>query len=332
MAETMPETTSRESIVFLDRGSLRAKLRSPAFVHDWRDYDSTNPSDVVDRLSGATIAIVNKVRLSRDVLGRLPNLRMIAVAATGTDVIDVDACTERGISVTNVRGYAVHSLPEHVFAMMLALRRSLAFHRMTIDEGRWSSSEHFCVFSQPMHDLAGSTLGLLGFGALGRSVAALGLAFGMRIMAFDHYQIADANVIRASLEDVLRKSDVVSLHLPLTPATRHMIGKERLKQMKASAILINTARGGLVDEQALADALAAGTIAGAGIDVLSVEPPPPDNPLVMLKSPNLILTPHMAWASDEAMQTLADQLIANIEGFVAGKPVNLVVPASAASA
>lgn len=332
MAEAMPEKTSRESIVFLDRGSLRANLRTPAFSHDWRDYDSTSASDVVDRLSGATIAIVNKVRLTRDVLGRLPNLRLIAVAATGTDVIDVDACTERGISVTNVRGYAVHSLPEHVFAMMLALRRSLAFHRMTIDEGRWSSSEHFCVFSQPMHDLAGSTLGLLGFGALGRSVAALGLAFGMRIMAFDHYQIADANVVRASLDDVLRKSDVVSLHLPLTSATRNMIGKERLRQMKASAILINTARGGLVDEQALADALVAGTIAGAGIDVLSVEPPPPDNPLVKLKSPNLILTPHMAWASDEAMQTLADQLIVNIEGFVAGNPANLVAPASAASA
>jgi len=332
MTEIMPKTKSRESIVFLDRGSLRANLRPPAFTHDWRDYDSTGPSDVVDRLSSATIAIVNKVRLTRDILDRLPNLRLIAVAATGTDVIDVEACGELNIAVTNVRGYAVHSLPEHVFAMILALRRSLNFHRMTVDEGRWSSSEHFCVFSQPMHDLAGSTLGLLGFGALGRSVAVLGLAFGMRIMAFDHYQMVDANVVRASLDDVLCKSDVVSLHLPLTPATRNMIGKARLQQMKASAILINTARGGLVDEQALADALVAGTIAGAGIDVLSVEPPLPDNPLVMLKSPNLILTPHMAWASDEAMQTLADQLIDNIEGFVAEKPVNLVVPASAASA
>jgi glycerate dehydrogenase len=332
MTETMPETTSRESIVFLDRGSLRANLRPPAFAHDWRDHDSTSPSDVVDRLSGATIAIVNKVRITGDILSRLPNLRMIAVAATGTDVIDVEACAERNIAVSNVRGYAVHSLPEHVFAMILALRRSLAFHRMTVDEGRWSSSEHFCVFSQPMHDLAGSTLGLLGFGALGRSVAALGIAFGMKVLAFDNYPVADANILPASLDEVLCNSDVVSLHLPLTPATRNMIDQARLQQMKASAILINTARGGLVDERALADALVAGTIAGAGIDVLSVEPPPADNPLVMLKSPNLILTPHMAWASDEAMQALANQLIDNIEGFVAGKPVNLVVPASAAFA
>lgn len=332
MADTTPKATSRQSIVFLDRGSLQADLRPPAFDHDWRDYDSTGPSDVVDRLSGATIAVVNKVRLTRDILGQLPNLRMIAVAATGTDVVDVEACAERNIVVANVRGYAVHSLPEHVFAMILALRRSLAFHRSIVDEGRWSSSEHFCVFSQPMHDLAGSTLGLLGLGALGRSVAAIGLAFGMKILAFDNYQITDPNVLPATLDEVLRRSDVVSLHLPLTRETRNLIGEARLKSMKPSAILINTARGGLVDEQALADALATGTIAGAGIDVLSVEPPPTDNPLIRLKSPNLILTPHMAWASDEAMQTLADQLIDNIEGFVAGKPVNLVMPSSAANA
>jgi glycerate dehydrogenase len=182
------------------------------------------------------------------------------------------------------------------------------------------------VFSQPMHDLANSTLGLVGFGALGRSVASLGLAFGMKILAFDHYKIADANVASVSLDDLFAQSDVVSLHLPLTPATRNIVDKFRLEQMKRSAILINTARGELVDEQALADAIAERLIAGAGIDVLSVEPPLPNNPLVTLKSPNLIVTPHVAWASTQAMQVLADQLIDNIEAFVAGAPKNVVRP------
>jgi glycerate dehydrogenase len=324
MAVTTREPVLREKIVFLDRGSLQATLRRPGFAHDWIDYEATKPTEVVARLTDATIAVVNKVRLSEDVLAQLPKLKLIAVAATGTDVIDAKACADRNIAITNVRGYAVHSLPEHVFAMILALRRNLRLHQAAVDSGRWSRSEHFCVFSGSMHDLSGSTLGLLGFGALGRAVAALGLAFGMKVIAFDHYQIQDANVGRASLDEVLAKSDVLSLHLPLTPATRNVINKGKLAQMKPSAILINTARGGLVDEQALADALRAGNIAGAGIDVLSTEPPTADNPLISLKSPNLILTPHVAWASDEAMQTLADQMIDNIEAFVAGQPKNLV--------
>jgi glycerate dehydrogenase len=268
---------------------------------------------------------VNKVRLPREVLENLPKLKLIAVAATGTDVIDLDACKDLKIAVTNVRGYAVNSLPEHVFALILALRRSLGFHRTAVDAGQWTSSKQFCVFSSPMHDLAGSTLGLIGFGTLGRSVASLGLAFGMKIKAFDHYPIREPNVERASLDGVLGNSDIISLHVPLTAATRNIISNTRLKQMKRSAILINTARGGLVDETALATALQEGTIAGAGIDVLAVEPPPADNPLLRLKLPNLIVTPHVAWASEEAMQLLADQLIDNIEAFMAGKPKNLVV-------
>lgn len=324
MAISTGELMPQEKIVFLDRGSLQATLRRPSFAHDWINYEATKSTEVVARLADATIAVVNKVRLPEEVLAQLPKLKLIAVAATGTDVIDAKACADRNIGITNVRGYAVHSLPEHVFAMILALRRNLRLHQAAVDSGHWSRSEHFCVFSGSMHDLSGSTLGLLGFGALGRAVAALGLAFGMKVIAFDHYQIHDANVRRASLDEVLAKSDVLSLHLPLTPATRNVINTGKLAQMKPTAILINTARGGLVDEQALADALRNGAIAGAGIDVLSTEPPATDNPLVSLNSPNLILTPHVAWASVEAMQALADQMIDNIEAFVAGQPKNLV--------
>lgn len=324
MAIAVGELVPREKIVFLDRGSLRATLRRPGFAHEWIDYDATKPTEVVARLTDATIAVVNKVRLSEDILAELPKLKLIAVAATGTDVIDAQACADRNIRITNVRGYAVHSLPEHAFAMILALRRNLRLHQAAVTSGDWSRSDHFCVFSGSMHDLSGSTLGLLGFGTLGRAVAALGLAFGMKVIAFDHYQIQDANVSRASLDEVLANSDVLSLHLPLTPATWNVIDRGKLARMKSSAILINTARGGLIDEQALADALKAGNIAGAGIDVLSTEPPEADNPLISLDLPNLILTPHVAWASDEAMQTLADQMIDNIEAFVAGQPKNLV--------
>jgi glycerate dehydrogenase len=323
--DRMRDEMNTEEIVFLDRGSLRAKLRSPAFQTRWKDYHWTEATDVIQRLAHATVAIVNKVRLPREVLQKLPKLKLIAVAATGTDVIDLDACKDLKIAVTNVRGYAVNSLPEHVFALILALRRSLGFHREAVDAGQWTDSKQFCVFSSPMHDVAGSTLGLIGFGTLGRSVASLGLAFGMKIKAFDHYPIREPNVERASLDDVLSGSDVISLHVPLTATTRNIINSTRLKQMKRSAILVNTARGGLVDEKALAEALQEGAIAGAGIDVVAVEPPPADNPLLRLKLPNLIVTPHVAWASEEAMQLLADQLVDNIEAFVAGKPKNLVV-------
>jgi glycerate dehydrogenase len=321
----MRDEMNTEEVVFLDKGSLRANLRPPAFQARWKDYDWTEAADVTGRLADATVAIVNKVRLPREVLQKLPKLKLIAVAATGTDVIDLEACKDLKIAVTNVRGYAINSLPEHVFALILALRRSLGFHRAAVNSGQWTGSRQFCVFSSPMHDLAGSTLGLIGFGTLGRSVASLGLAFGMKIKAFDHYPIREPNVERTSLDGILSDSDVISLHVPLTATTRNIISSGRLKQMKRSAILINTARGGLVDEKALAAAIQEGTIAGAGIDVLAVEPPPADNPLLRLRLPNLIVTPHVAWASEEAMQLLADQLMDNIEAFVACRPKNLVV-------
>ena len=313
-----------QTIVFLDRASLGAIVRSPKFVHAWHDHDSTAAGDVVARLAHATIAVTNKIPLRADALARLPELRMIAVAATGTDIVDIAACRERGIVVSNIRNYATSSLPEHAFALMLALRRNLLAYRADVERGLWQASDTFCLLTHPINDLAGSTLGLVGFGALGRSVARLGLAFGMRVLAHDPVAGPIPGVEMADIDHILRASDVVSLHLPLTPASRHMIGRAELACMKPGSLLINTARGGLVDEYALADALRAGRIGGAGFDVLATEPLTDDSPLLALRQPNFILTPHVAWASAQAMQGLADQLVDNIEAFVAGEPVNVV--------
>ena len=312
------------TIVFVDRASLDATLRPPAFAHVWRDHDATAPGEMVERLAGATIAVTNKAPLRAATLAQLPALRMIAVAATGTDIVDLAACRERGIVVSNIRNYATSSLPEHVFALVLALRRNLVAYRADVEAGLWQQANQFCLLTHRIDDLAGSTLGIVGLGALGRAVAALGAALGMRVLGFDPQADAVPAVTPASVDDIIATADVITLHVPLTPATRNMIGREELERMKPTALLINTARGGLVDEAALAEALVQGRIAGAGFDVLTVEPPDPANPLLRLRLPNFILTPHIAWASAQAMQTLADQLVDNIEAFVAGAPRNVV--------
>lgn len=311
-------------IVFLDRDSLIAEVRTPAFGHDWRDYPATAPHDIVERLRGATIAITNKVPLRAPELAQLPDLKMIAVAATGTDNVDLAACRERGIVVANIRDYSVVSVPEHCFALMLAVRRNLRAYAADVEAGTWERSTRFCLLDHPIGDLAGSRLGIVGYGALGRRVAQIGRAFGMEIAVTSRSPVADADVVQLPLDRLLATSDVVSLHLPLTGETRNMIGARELASMKRGAILINTARGGLVDEAALAEALTQGVIAGAGFDVLSQEPPAPDNPLLRLRLPNFVLTPHVAWASGGAMQTLADMLVDNIEAWVAGTPKNVV--------
>jgi glycerate dehydrogenase len=311
-------------IVFLDRDSLIAQVRTPAFEHRWRDYPATNADDVVDRLRGATIAITNKVPLRADAIARLPDLKMIAVAATGTDNVDLAACRARGIVVANIRNYSLVSVPEHCFALILAVRRNLRAYVADVEAGLWERSTRFCLLDHPIGDLAGSRLGIVGYGALGRRVAQIGRAFGMEVAVTSRSPVADTDVTPLPLDALLATSDVVSLHLPLTEQTRHLIGARELAAMKRDAILINTARGGLVDEAALAQALRDGTIAGAGFDVLSKEPPVPDNPLLQLRLPNFVLTPHVAWASGGAMQTLADMLVDNLEAWVAGKPVNVV--------
>ena len=312
------------TIVFLDRNTLRAEVRRPAFEHVWREYEKTAPGEVVERLRGATVAITNKVPLGRDEITRLPELRMIAVAATGVDMIDLAAAGERGVVVSNVRGYARAAVPEHVFALTLALRRNVIAYREDVRRGRWAEADAFCLLDHPVRDLAGSTLGLVGHGSIGRGVARLARAFGMRVLVSERKGADAVREGRAPFDEVLGESDVLSLHVPLTEGTRHMVGAAELRAMKRGALLINCARGGVVDEVALAEALRGGVIAGAGVDVLSREPPREGNPLLDGDVPNLIVTPHVAWASLEAMQALADQLVENIEAFARGEPKNVV--------
>lgn len=311
-------------VVFLDRSSLRANVRRPRFAHEWAEHATTAGSDVVARLQGATIAITNKIPLRASDLERLPDLKMIAVAATGYDVIDVAACRARGIAVTNIRSYAVNTVPEHVFAMVLALRRNLFAYRQAVEAGRWQQVDTFCFFDFPIGDLAGSTIGIVGEGSIGQGTANIARGFGMNVLFADHAPPKTEGIEFTPLSTVLEQSDVLSLHCPMTAGTRGMIGTAELRRMKRNAILINTSRGGLVDEAALITALKEGWIAGAGFDVLTREPPKEGNPLLDLRLPNFILTPHVAWASDGAMQFLADQLIDNIEGWEAGRPQHLV--------
>jgi len=311
-------------IVFLDRNSLIAKMRMPSFAHDWTDHDQTRPEEVVPRVRDADIVIVNKVKLSADILAQAPDVKMIAVAATGTDNVDLAYCRAHGIVVSNIRGYAVHTVPEHAFMLMLALRRNLSGWREDVRAGLWQQADQFCLFTRPMNDLYGSTLGLVGYGSLGHGMQKLAEAFGMRVLIAEHKNAATVRDGYTAFDAVLKQADVISLHTPLTPATRHMIAAREFGLMKPAAILINTARGNLVDEAALVDALKSQRIGGAGFDVLAVEPPREGNPLLDLDLPNFILTPHVAWSSREAMQTLADQLVDNIEAFVAGTPRNAV--------
>lgn len=313
-----------EHIVFLDRSTLQARVRRPAFEHTWQEHGVTNVGDVVGRLRDATIAITNKVPLRMAQLQQLPKLRMIAVAATGYDVVDVPYCRTRGIAVANIRNYALHTVPEHAFALITALRRNLLAYRQDVERGRWQEVDQFCFFDHPIRDLHGSTLGIVGEGVLGQATAAIGRGFGMQVLFADHPPPKAEGVQFTPFDDVLTQSDVISLHVPLTAETRNLIGIEQFRKMKRTAILINTARGGLVDEPALVHALTEGLIAGAGFDVLTNEPPKDGNPLLDLRLPNFILTPHVAWASDGAMQFLADQLIDNIEAFVRGSAQNLV--------
>ena len=315
-----------EHIVFLERGAIEATVRRPSFAHTWVEHDRVAPAEVAALLGGATIAIINKAPLPGAVLGQLDRLRLVAVSATGTDNIDVAACRARGIVVSNIRNYAVHTVPEHAFALILALRRSLLAYREDVARGLWHKSEQFCLSGHPIRDLHGGTIGIFGEGAIGQGVAQIARGFGMRVLFADHAPPKAEGVQFTPVDTVLRESDVITLHLPLTPQTRNLIGAAELARMKPGALLVNTARGGLVDERALADALRNGSIGGAGFDVLSVEPPRGGNPLLELDLPNLIVTPHVAWSSREAMQALADQLIDNMEAFVQGAPRNVVVP------
>jgi glycerate dehydrogenase len=318
--ESKKDYAVQHSIVFLDRSTVEANLRAADFPHSYKEYAVTSTNEIVDRLRDATIAIINKVPMREATLAKLPKLKLIAVAATGTDVVDKTYCKAHGITVSNIRNYAFNTVPEHVFALAFALRRNLLAYRDDVRGGRWQACDQFCFFDHPIRDMRGSTLGIVGYGAIGKSVGRIAEAFGQRVLAYDIFPQPGLT----GFETLLRESDIVTLHLPLTPETKNMIGARELRLMKNDALLINTGRGGLVDEEALADALTNKIIGGAGFDVLTVEPPKQGNILLDLRLPNFIVTPHVAWASREAMQILADQLIDNIDAFAAGKPQNVV--------
>lgn len=314
-------------IVFLDRSTLgpSVKVTKPGFAHDWVEFDETAPDEVTERLKGADIAITNKVPIRKETLDQLDGLKMIAVAATGYDVVDVNACQERGIPVSNVRGYAINTVPEHTFALILALRRSIVGYRQDVIAGKWREAKQFCFFTHPIRDLAGATLGIMGEGILGQSVARLAQAFGMRTLFAAHKNVEGLGPLYTPFDDVLEACDIITLHCPLTPGTKNMIAMDEFRKMAKRPLLINASRGGLVNEGDAVKALDEGLISGLGFDCLTSEPPVSGHPFdAILERPNVIITPHVAWASNEAMQTLWDQVIAHVDNFQAGTPSNTV--------
>lgn len=311
-------------IVFLDRGTLPVPMRAPAGSVEWREYEATAPEAVVERLDGAEVAITNKVPLQAATLERLPRLRLIAISATGTNNVDLDYCRAHGIAVCNVRGYSTQSVAEHVFALLLALRRNIPLYHADVMGGAWQHATHFVLHRHRLDDLDGTTLGIVGVGDIGHAVARIAGAMGMRVLQAERKGARDVRPDRVPFEQVLEESDAITLHCPLTPDTANLIGEAELRRMKRSAILLNLSRGGLVDEAALARALREGRIAGAGVDVLTAEPPRSGNPLVEVAGPNCIITPHVAWAGQQTMARLAEEVIRNIEAFRRGEARNRV--------
>ncbi|WP_018701340.1 D-2-hydroxyacid dehydrogenase [Amorphus coralli] len=315
------------SIVVLDRDTLRpeTRLRPPEVPHTLVEHDRTAPEDVASRIVDADIVVLNKVAIGAEELAAANRLKLIVVAATGTDKVDIAACKVAGVTVCNVREYATTTVPEHTFSLMLALRRSLVPYRQSVIDGRWEAADQFCYFDYPIADLAGSRLGIIGDGSLGRAVGRIGEAFGMEILFSAYKGVEGMGPLYTPFDEVMRTADVITLHCPLMPATRHMISDREFALMKRRPLLINTARGGLVDEAALERALEGGLISGAGFDVATTEPPGPDQVMRRLAvRDDVILTPHVAWASSEAVQAVADQVTAMIEAFAAGDPINVV--------
>jgi glycerate dehydrogenase len=287
-------------------------------------FAMSSGSEISERVGGADIVLLNTITLSRTHLQAARAVKLVVLAATGTDNVDLQAAQELGVAVCNLRGYCTASVAQHTWAMILSLTQHLTKHARFATDGAWQRGEEPDVLARPLRELAGRTLGVVGFGALGRAVAKVGEGFGMRVIIARRPGAASPDPsrprdpLRVELPELLAASDVVSLHCPLTPATRGMIGARELALMKSDALLINTARGALVDAQALAAALKAGRLGGAGIDVLSQEPPVDGNPLLDPGIPNLIVTPHIAWAAREARQRCLDEMAANIQDFLRG--------------
>jgi glycerate dehydrogenase len=306
----------------LDLGDLNFEALHGRFS-ELKLYGATAQEEVIERLQGAQVAISNKVQLNAATLKACPQLKLILIAATGTNNVDLAAARAQGITVCNCQGYGTPSVAQHTLMLLLALATRLPDYQKAIADGQWQQSKQFCLLDFPIVELEGKTLGLLGHGELGSAVARLAEAFGMRVL-LGQLPGRPARADRLALDELLPQVDALTLHCPLNDDTRHMIGARELALLKPDAFVVNTARGGLIDEQALANALRRGHLGGAATDVLSVEPPVNGNPLLAADIPRLIITPHSAWGSREARQRIVGQLADNAEGFFAGTPRRVV--------
>lgn len=311
-------------IVVLDRDTLVNRPFDFDFPHTLSSYGTTEAHETLERIRGADIVITNKVVISAQAFSENPQLKLVAVTATGINNVDVEAAKQNGTAVCNIRAYGNESVAEHAFMMMITLMRNLPAYQRDVAAGLWENSPFFCHLGAPMRDLNGKTLAIFGRGNIGKTLATYAQAFKMNVVFAEHKNAQSVRDGYVSFDEAIRSADVVSLNCPLTPQTANMIGEAELQQMKPGAILINCGRGGLVDEAALVAALKYGQIGGAGFDVLTQEPPRDGNPLLKARLPNLIVTPHIAWASQEAANRLFDILLDNINRFVAGNPQNLV--------
>ena len=311
-------------IVVLDRDTLVNRPFDFDFPHTLSSYGTTEAHETLERIRGADIVITNKVVISAQAFAENPQLKLVAVTATGVNNVDVEAAKQNGTAVCNIRAYGNESVAEHAFMMMITLMRNLPAYQRDVAAGLWENSPFFCHLGAPMRDLNGKTLAIFGRGNIGKTLATYAQAFKMNVVFAEHKNAQSIRDGYVSFDEAIRSADVVSLNCPLTPQTATMIGEAELQQMKSGAILINCGRGGLVDEAALVAALKYGQIGGAGFDVLTQEPPRDGNPLLKARLPNLIVTPHIAWASQEAANRLFDILLDNINHFVAGNPQNLV--------
>ncbi|WP_301911167.1 D-2-hydroxyacid dehydrogenase [Neisseria viridiae] len=316
---------NHKKIVVLDADTLPGRTFHFDFPHELAVYGTTDAAETAVRVCGAHIVITNKVVISADIIADNPQLELIAVSATGVNNIDIGAAKAAGIAVCNVRAYGNESVAEHAFMLMIALMRNLPAYQRDVAAGLWEKSPVFCHYGAPIRDLNGKTLAVFGRGNIGRTLARYAQAFGMRVVFAEHKHAPAVREGYVSFEDAVRAADVLSLHCPLNAQTENMIGENELQQMKPGAVLINCGRGGMVDENALVAALKYGQIGGAGVDVLTEEPPRSGNPLLKTRLPNLIVTPHTAWASREALDRLFDILLANINAFVKGEAQNRVV-------
>lgn len=313
--------------VFLDTATLdMGDLDLSAITttpFDWRLHPTTAAEQTLERVRDATLVVSNKVVLDRPLLEQLPQLKLICVSATGTNNVDLQAAAERGIAVTNVTGYGTATVAQHTFCLILALTTRLLEYQAAVRRGDWQRSDMFCLMDYPIREIAGKTLGIVGYGTLGKGVARIAEAFDMQVLLAQRPG-GKPQAGRLPLHELLPQVDILTLHCPLTPETQNLIGSAELALMRRDALLINTARGGIVNEQALADALRQGVLGGAGVDVLTREPPADDNPLLQSDIPNLIVTPHNAWASREARQRLLDSVTENIRDYLAGGSANRV--------